>query len=115
MDPVLPPLLERVIITVRTTWHIYGDSLCPGDAMEALTREALRGPLGAFLSLPGQNGGSISNQMPKVSSFFFFFFWSFVFWGLHLQHMEVPRLGVDSERQLLTYTTVPATWDLSHI
>ena len=74
MDPVLPPLLERVIITVRTIWHIYGDSLCPGDAMEALTHEALRDPLGAFLSLRGQNGGSISNQMPKVSSFFFFFF-----------------------------------------
>ena len=25
---------------------------------------------------------------------FFFFFLSFVFWGPHPQHMEVPRLGV---------------------
>ena len=34
---------------------------------------------------------------------------------LHLQHMEVPRLGVESELQLLAYTTVPATSGLSHI
>ena len=34
-----------------------------------------------------------------------FFFWSFVFLGLHLKHMEVPRLGVKSELQPLTYTT----------
>ena len=29
--------------------------------------------------------------------------------------MEVPRLGVDAELQLLAYTTATATWDLSHI
>ena len=29
--------------------------------------------------------------------------------------MEVPRLGVESELQLLAYTTVTATWDLGHI
>ena len=29
---------------------------------------------------------------------FFFFFWSFLsFLGPHLQHMEVPRLGVESK------------------
>ena len=37
----------------------------------------------------------------------------FNFLGLHLQHIEVPRLGVESERQLPAYTT--ATPDLSHI
>ena len=36
---------------------------------------------------------------------FFFFFWT------HLWHMEVPRLGVESE---LVYTTATATPDLSH-
>ena len=45
----------------------------------------------------------------------FFFFLSFVFSGLHLQHMEVPRLGVQLELQLSAYTTVTATPDLSHI
>ena len=33
------------------------------------------------------------------------FFLSFVFWGLHLWHMEGPRLGVQSELQLPAYTT----------
>ena len=29
--------------------------------------------------------------------------------------MEVPRLGVESELQLLDYTTATATWDPSHV
>ena len=36
-----------------------------------------------------------------------------VFLGPHLRHMEVPRLGVESELQLPAYTTATATWDLS--
>ena len=31
--------------------------------------------------------------------------------GPHLQHMEVPRLGVELELQPLAYTTATATWD----
>ena len=41
--------------------------------------------------------------------FFFFFLW------LCLWHMEVPRLGVELELHLPTYTTAPATQDPSHI
>ena len=41
--------------------------------------------------------------------FFFFFFLSFVFSGLHRQHMQVPRLGVESELQPPAYTTATAT------
>ena len=33
--------------------------------------------------------------------------------GLHPQHMEVPRRGVDLELQLQAYITATATWDLS--
>ena len=33
----------------------------------------------------------------------------YFFLGPHLQHMEVPRLGVESELQLLAYTTAMAT------
>ena len=40
----------------------------------------------------------------------FFFFGLFVFLGPHPQHMEVPRLGVELERQPPAYTT-----DWSHI
>ena len=39
----------------------------------------------------------------------------FCFLGPHLQHMEVLRLGVQSELQLPPYTTVTATQDPSHI
>ena len=39
----------------------------------------------------------------------------FVFLGLHLWHMEVPRLGVESELQLPAYTAATATPDLSLI
>ena len=37
------------------------------------------------------------------------------FLGLHPWHMEVPRLGVELELQLLAYVTATATatWDLS--
>ena len=39
----------------------------------------------------------------------------FCFLGLHSQHMEIPRLGVESELQLLAYTIATATQDLSCI
>ena len=41
-----------------------------------------------------------------------FFFLSFFFF-FHLRHMEVPRLGVESELQLLVYDTVTAMQDPS--
>ena len=43
------------------------------------------------------------------------FIYFFVFSGLFLQHMEIPRLGVKSELQLPAYTTVTATQDLSGV
>ena len=39
----------------------------------------------------------------------------FCFLGLHPQHMEVPRLGVQSELQLLACITATTTRDLSHV
>ena len=39
----------------------------------------------------------------------------FVFLGLHLQLVEFPRLGVESELKLLAYTTATAIQDPSHI
>ena len=32
-----------------------------------------------------------------------------------LQYMEIPRLGVESELQPLSYAIATATWDPSHI
>ena len=39
----------------------------------------------------------------------------FVSLGMHPQHMEAPRPGVESELQLLAYTTATAMRDLSLI
>ena len=43
----------------------------------------------------------------------FLFFCLFVFLGPHPRHMEVPRLGVESELQLPAYATATAMPDLS--
>ena len=37
------------------------------------------------------------------------------FLGLHPMHVEVPRLRVKLELQLLAYATATATWDPSHV
>ena len=47
--------------------------------------------------------------------FIYLFIYLFVFLGPHLRHMEVPRLGVESELQLLAYTIATARRDPSHI
>ena len=44
-----------------------------------------------------------------------FFVLSFCLLGPHWWHMEVPRLGVESELLLLAYATATAMWDLSHV
>ena len=41
----------------------------------------------------------------------YLFIW---FLGLHLRHMQVPRLGVKLELQLPAYTTATAMWDLTY-
>ena len=55
-------------------------------------------------------GGNFKIHSVLYSDFFFF-----VFLGLKPWHMEVPRLGVESEPQLLAYTAATAVPDLSHI
>ena len=59
---------------------------------------------------------------PLYHSFFFLMYFIFVkylfffcFLGLHPQHMEVPRLGVESELHLPAYATATATPDWSRI
>ena len=51
----------------------------------------------------------VAESLTHASSFFFFFL------GLNMRHMEVPRLGIQSELQLPAYTTATAKWDLSHV
>ena len=54
-------------------------------------------------------------HMTAHSWSFFFFFVFLPFLGLLLQHMEVPRLGVESEPQLPAYARGTATLDPSCI
>ena len=42
-----------------------------------------------------------------------FFFFSFL--GLYMGHIDIPRLGIKSDLQLLAYATATARPDLSHI
>ena len=45
--------------------------------------------------------------------FFFIFYFYFCFLGPHLWHMDVPRLGVESDLQLPAYATSTRMWDPS--
>ena len=63
-------------------------------------------------------------ETPRISFFSLFLFWvvffccCFVFLSFfkpHPRYTEVPRLGVESELQLPTYTTATATQDLSYV
>ena len=47
--------------------------------------------------------------LPLISPLFFCLL------ELQVWHMEVPRLGMELEPQLLAYATATATWDLSHV
>ena len=65
-------------------------------------------------TLRSPRGATVVTSEPPASqgdgtAFFFFFL------GPHLLHMEVPRLGVESELRLPAYTTAIATWDPSGI
>ena len=44
-----------------------------------------------------------------------FFVFCFLFLGLHLQHMEVPRLGIDLELELQAYIRATAMRDPIHV
>ena len=52
---------------------------------------------------------SLDRFIPRYLFHFLFFL------GLYLWQMEVPRLGVKSELQLLATARATAMWDLSHI
>ena len=55
------------------------------------------------------------NRAWGIVSFFAFFFFFCFFLGPHLQHLEVPRLGVELKLYLLAYTTATATTNLNRV
>ena len=62
-----------------------------------------------FYSLDGKSYGC----MVVIVAVLYLFIYLFCFLGPHPRHMEVPRLGVQSELQLPAYTTAIAMQDLS--
>ena len=58
-------------------------------------------------------GPGIESKLCCRNATSFFFFWSFL--GPHLQPLEVPRLGGESELQLPAYITATATQNPSRI
>ena len=55
----------------------------------------------------------VTRRLEPVAWIFFCFL--FCSLGLHGQHMEFPRVGVELEQQLLAYATATATPDPSHV
>ena len=51
----------------------------------------------------------------KAAAVGFLFVCLFCFLGLHPQHMDVPRLGVELQLKLPSYATATAMPDLSHV
>ena len=56
---------------------------------------------------------SVRELFMKNLNFYFILFCIFAFLGPHLQHREVPRLGVELELQPLDYIRAAATWVLN--
>ena len=48
-------------------------------------------------------------------TYLFIYLFIYLFLGPHLQHMEIPWVGVESELQLPAGTTATATPDPSHV
>ena len=63
-------------------------------------------------NLQDRNARNSANACKELLNLTFFFFFCF-FLEAHLQHKEIPRLGVERELLLLAYTT--ATKDTGHI
>jgi len=58
----------------------------------------------------------VNLKSKKISIYIYIFFLVFLlFLGLLPWHMEVPRLGVESELKLPAYARATATWDPSRI
>ena len=65
--------------------------------------------------IPTNNVGGFPflHTLSSTKRGFFGLFLFFCFLGLHLWHMEIPRLGVELELQLPAYATDTATQDPS--
>ena len=84
------------------------------SSVDFLAGGTLMGRLSHAL-IPGGSAPLLFLYCPVLLFLPCFFFVCLLFLGPHLQHMEVPRLGVELELQLSVYTTATATRDLSYV
>ena len=117
--------MNRIVLQLFVLWGVwpafkilitglsFGSSLNQNNSRFLSVRVVCRRRLG----LNSQGVGVLwLAEVPKhrlCSPLFFFFFFSFL--GPHPKHMEVPRLGVESELQLLACATATAMQHLSRV
>ena len=93
----------------------------PADPASAFSHSSALLLWSLFITLPLLSWTRHSHMCRSVSGLFFFFLsvclYSLFFFFLqpHLQQMEVPGPGAESELQLMAYTTATATLDLTYI
>ena len=118
--PVLE-ILSFVTVT-RGFCYMHFNQILTHPFLQNPSRNPLCSLLSLFLivKLPRGPHNAVPGEVTRVSSpnsqaiLLFAFFCLFVFLEWLSRHMEVPRPGVESELQLLAYTTATATQDLSH-
>ena len=90
-------------------------SVAEEDVSPHLNRVLWSSPLSGREKFPQEaHTHSLTIARHHWLSLLFYFFLClclFVFIGLHLRHMEVPRLGVEKELQLPAYATATAMLD----
>ena len=85
------------------------------ELMNCFRHFSFFGHVHSMWKFPGQRSNPHHTSDPNRCCDNTRFFFSFVFLGPHSQHMEVPRLGVESEPKSLAYATATATRDPSHV
>ena len=81
----------------------------PAPSMHCLTLGCKDGEYRNLRGHLGKDAGLRARSMVWILFFFFFFFVPSFFYICTCKHMEVPRLGVESELQLPAYTSATAT------
>ena len=104
------PFLINTALQVSTQVYCKGVCILLFLVILVLCGNSIFALRGLSLQVP-QKIMSFFKEIMKIENCFFFFF----FLGPHLQHMEGPRLGFESEVQLPAYTTTTATRDPSCI
>ena len=104
--------------TLKTVFNrTRRESICKGNKASTKNLLEIRNAHGKVSGYDDNTQNHLNFYRPGVDKWktTFCLFVLVFFIGPHLQHMEVPRLGVDSELQLPADTTATATWGPSRV